>query len=65
MPSPELLAPERAERLLAGAPPETAREADVERLVRELRALSAPAPASLRAQIGSLSAPRPPRRHRR
>jgi type VI protein secretion system component VasF len=64
MPSPELLAPERAERLLAGAPPETAREADVERLVRELRALSAPAPAELRERVAGLSLPRAPRRPR-
>jgi len=64
MPSPELLAPERAERLLAGVPPETAREADVERAVRELRALSAPAPAELRERVGRLSAPPTPRRRR-
>jgi Domain of unknown function (DUF4349) len=64
MPSPELLAPDRAERLLAGSSPETAREADVERIVRELRALSAPAPAELRERVGALSAPRAPRRPR-
>jgi len=57
MPSPELLAPDRAERLLSGAPPETAREADVERMVRELRALSAPAPGELRERVRRLSAP--------
>ena len=64
MPSPELLALDRAERLLSGAPPETAREADVERIVRELRALSAPAPAELRERVGRLSAPSAPRRRR-
>ena len=64
MPSPELLAPDRAERLLAGAPPETAREADVERIVRELRALAAPAPSELRERVGQLSAPPAPRRRR-
>jgi uncharacterized protein DUF4349 len=64
MPSPELLAPDRAERLLAGSPPETAREADVERIVRELRALSAPAPAELRERVGRLSSPRAPQRRR-
>lgn len=64
MPSPELLAPDRAERLLAGAPPETAGEADVERIVRELRALAAPAPAEVRERVGRLSAPPAPRRWR-
>ena len=64
MPSPELLAPDRAERLLAGSPPETAREADVERIVRELRAVSAPAPAELRERVGAFSAPPTPRRRR-
>jgi uncharacterized protein DUF4349 len=62
MPSPELLAPDRAERLLAGSPPETAREADVERIVRELRALAAPAPRELCERVRSLDAPRAPRR---
>jgi hypothetical protein len=64
MPSPELLAPERAERLLAGAPPETSREAAVEGLLRELRATSGPASPELRERVRSLGTA-PPRRSRR
>jgi len=67
MPTPETLAPERVERLVAGDLPETAREALVAGLVRELRAAPAEPPEALRARVAALRAPtaRPrPRRAR-
>jgi len=65
MPTPETLAPDRAERLLAGDVPETAREALVAGLVRELRAGSSEAPERLRARVAELRTPAPRRPRRR
>ncbi|HSJ92485.1 MAG TPA: hypothetical protein VK896_00505, partial [Gaiellaceae bacterium] len=65
MPTPETLAAERVERLVAGDLPETAREALVAGLVRELRAAPAEPPEALRARVTALRAPaRRPRRLR-
>jgi hypothetical protein len=57
MPTSETLAPERVERLVAGDVPETAREALVAGLVRELRAAPAEPPEELRARVAALRAP--------
>jgi hypothetical protein len=62
MPSPDLIAPARLEELLGGAFPETDREARVERLVRELRSSTAPAPEALRQRVQTLVAAPPKRR---
>jgi hypothetical protein len=61
MPSPDLIAPERLEQLLAGALPDTDREARVQGLALELRSSAAPAPESLRQRVRALPSP-PPRR---
>jgi hypothetical protein len=54
MPSPDLIAPDRLEELLAGALPEAEREARLQGLVRELRADAPAAPASLRVRVSAL-----------
>ncbi len=48
MSSPELVAPDRLEELLAGAFPETHAEARLQGLARELSSASLPAPSLLR-----------------
>jgi hypothetical protein len=66
MSSPELVLPNRLEELLAGAVPESEREASLQGLVRELRADTPAAGATLRARVEGLStAPREPRFGRR
>jgi len=57
MPTPETLAPERVDRLVAGDVPETAREALVAGLVRELRAAPSEPSQELRARVAGLRAP--------
>jgi hypothetical protein len=57
MPTSETLAPERVERLVAGGVPETAREALVAGLVRELRAAPAEPPEELRGRVAALREP--------
>ena len=57
MPTPETLATERVERLVAGDVPETSREALVAGLVRELRSAPAEPPGELRARVAALRAP--------
>ena len=54
MPTPETLAPDCVDRLVAGDVPETAREALVAGLVRELRAAPADPPDELRARVAAL-----------
>ncbi len=49
---------ERIEGLLRGVPPESAREAHLEGLIRELRGLSAHAPRDVREHVRSLEPPR-------
>jgi Domain of unknown function (DUF4349) len=63
---PDLIAPERVEELLGGAPPEGEREARLQGLVRELRA-DVPAPEALRERVLTLepNSPRGPLRRRR
>jgi len=61
MSSPDLIAPDRLESLLAGDPPESVCEAVVQGLVRELRAGAPAAPSSIRARV---LAERPPVRRR-
>jgi hypothetical protein len=63
MPSPEPIAPERLEELLAGSPPDVEQEARVQGLVRELRAGSPSAPEPLRARVSALG--EQPKRRRR
>lgn len=58
------LAPGRVEELLRGAPPETAREALVERLVRELRDGAAVPSPPLRERVRTIGERRAPRRLR-
>jgi hypothetical protein len=65
MRSPDLVDPDRLEELLAGSPPEREREADLQRLVRELRTGLPPAPASVRERVRQVEAGRKPRAVRR
>ena len=58
MRSPEPTDLERIEGLLRGVPPESAREAHLEGLIRELRGVSAHAPRDVREQVRSLEPPR-------
>jgi hypothetical protein len=53
---------ERIEGLLRGLPPETEREAELERLIRELRTSLPPAPPELRERVRVLREPEPRRR---
>ena len=61
MRSPEI-EPARLERLLAGFAPETAQEAILQGLVRELRAGMSEAPLALRERVRALTMPEPRRR---
>ncbi len=63
MPSPEPIAPDRLEELLAGSPPDVEWEARVQGLLRELRAGAPPAPEPLQARVGALGDA--PKRRRR
>ena len=56
MSSPELVAPDRLEELLAGAFPEADAEARLQGLARELSSASLSAPSSLRRNVESLGA---------
>jgi hypothetical protein len=57
MPSPEFVDPARLERLLAGAAPETAGEAILQGLVRELRADASAASPALHERVRALRQP--------
>jgi hypothetical protein len=59
MPSSDVIASDRLEKLLRGAPPEGEREARLEGLVRELRANAAPAPQTVRDRMRALREPVP------
>jgi Domain of unknown function (DUF4349) len=54
MPSPDLVAPDRLEELLAGELPEAEAEARLQGLVRELRAEAPATPARLRTRVHAL-----------
>lgn len=54
MSSPDLIAPARLEQLLAGAFPETDREARLQGLALELRTSTTPAPEALRQRVRAL-----------
>jgi hypothetical protein len=58
MRSPDPTDVERIEGLLRGVPPESAREAHLEGLIRELRSASARAPRDVREHVRSLEPPR-------
>ncbi|HET9673715.1 MAG TPA: DUF4349 domain-containing protein [Gaiellaceae bacterium] len=58
MRSPDPTDVERIEGLLRGVPPESARDAHLEGLIRELRGVSAHAPRDVREQVRSLEPPR-------
>jgi hypothetical protein len=58
MRSPDPTDVERIEGLLRGVPPESAREAHLEGLIRELRSVSARAPREVREHVRSLEPPR-------
>jgi hypothetical protein len=58
MRSPDATDVERIEGLLRGVPPESAREAHLEGLIRELRGVSARAPRNVREHVRSLEPPR-------
>jgi Domain of unknown function (DUF4349) len=57
MRSPDHTDAQRIEALLAGAPPESEREAQLEGLVRQLRAAAPPAPPSVRERVRTLREP--------
>jgi hypothetical protein len=59
--SPDLIAPERLEQLIAGALPDTDREARVQGLALELRSSVSPAPERLRERVRSLPSTSPRR----
>jgi Domain of unknown function (DUF4349) len=61
MPSPDVIAPERLEKLLRGAPPEGEREARLQGLLRELRSNATPAPQTLCEHARALREPAPRR----
>lgn len=61
MQSPDLIAPERLEQLIAGALPDTDREARMQGLALELRSSVSPAPERLRERIQSRPSPAPRR----
>lgn len=58
MRSPDETDVERIEGLLRGVPPESAREAHLEGLIRELRSVSARTPRDVREHVRSLEPPR-------
>ena len=58
MRSPDATDVERIEGLLRGVPPESAREAHLEGMIRELRSVSARAPRDVREHVRSLEPPR-------
>ncbi|MEQ9113057.1 MAG: hypothetical protein RID94_02270, partial [Miltoncostaeaceae bacterium] len=59
MSTPEDIAPERVEQLLAGAPPRDEAERDLLALFARVRAAEPPAPDALRARIAALGDPAP------
>jgi hypothetical protein len=61
MRSPDHTDAQRIDALLAGAPPESEREAELEGLIRQLRTAAPPAPAIVRERVRTLREPE--RRH--
>jgi Domain of unknown function (DUF4349) len=61
MRSPDHTDAQRIEALLAGAPPESEREAQLEGLIRQLRAGTPPTPPLVREQVRALREPEPRR----
>jgi hypothetical protein len=61
MRSPDETDAQRIEALLAGAPPESEREARLEGLIRELRTAAPPAPSIVREHVRTLRPPEPRR----
>jgi hypothetical protein len=59
MRSPDRTDAHRVDALLAGAPPESEREARLEGLIRELRAAAPPAPPIVREHVRTLREPEP------
>jgi hypothetical protein len=59
MRSPDHTDVRRVDALIAGAPPESEREARLEALIRDLRATTPPAPPALRERVQGLREPEP------